>query len=68
MMAMAEFEIQSGSKILLNTNAISSVMEFRKNFCKIFMIGEDESPWYVKGTFKEIEDKIWKADRGEGVF
>lgn len=67
-MAMAEFEIQSGSKILLNTNAISSVMEFKKNVCKIFMIGENDSPWYVKGTLKEIDDKIWKAGRGEGVF
>lgn len=67
-MAMAEFEIQNGSKILLNTNAISSVMEFKKNFCRIFMIGENESPWYVKGTLKEIDDKIWKAERGEGVF
>lgn len=68
MMAMAEFEIQNGSKILINTNAISSVMEFKKNVCKIFMIGENDSLWYVKGTLKEIDDKIWRADRCEGEF
>lgn len=65
---MIELETKGGKRILVNVNQICVVAEEAKggNSCMIYM--PDADPWYVKGTFKEIDDKIWRADRCEGEF
>ena len=65
---MIELETKVGKRILVNVNQICVVAEETTggNSCMIYM--PDADPWYVKGTIDEIDEKIWKANRNEGVF
>ena len=56
---MIEFELANGGRILINPDTIIAVIGDSKNACRIYTMGADDEPWYIKGTLDEIASMLW---------
>lgn len=62
---MVEFVTTSGTRLLVNPNAISCIVEDGAKRCKMFLNNDGEDPWIIKGSLDEIHAELWVNEKDD---
>lgn len=61
-MAMIEFQLKNGKRMLVNRNNICTVVEETKGANSCVLQTADGEQWYIVGSIEEVDIKIWEAE------